>query len=494
MNPIQQFNEANNCFYLDFTGGTFNESIGVTFSDNSVYKAKSNGVSNAVKNATTIFPATIDGRITNSASGYSRIFCNKSQVTGISIDLGISGAGGAIDYRNINLDASFMKQFPKLKKFYFKHYAYSRNEPYLNGKVTGDWAENLPTDLEILNLEAIDYPNSNATFDINNISAGSKLKEVVFANFTSTVLNSYLTVNGDLSKIPASCNKLMLGGDRTSAGTNNVTGAIPAWVEEFSRIGRNNINQNLSTLNPYIRHLSLEGSNVLSGSIPSTWYNSLKYLRVLGNNIISGTIPSMSLCTNIYVAGKNELSGSIPSLPICTSFFVQGNNSLSGEIKNDENLPLVIDIDISGLNEVSGTIESSSKLETVTISGNNTISGLGLLPKCVRFSVSGKNFITGNPFQYLPMAKSISITGLNKINNYVSKNFPADMSLINISGRAALTQSMVDQLLSDLANTTWVGTKRITIKGLCEAPSQLGLSMIQKLLLERGVTSVSVNS
>ena len=495
MNPIQQFNEANNCFYLDFTGGTFNESIGITFTDNNIYKAKFNGIVNNVKNATTIFPSTIDGRIINGASGYARIFCNKSQVTGISIQLGISGAGQEIikDARNINLDASFLKQFPKLKQFFFSHYAYSRNEASLTGKITGDWAANLSPDIEILNLEAIDYPNSTATFNLNNIPAESKLKEVIFYRGTSVVLSSYLAVSGNVSNIPTSCRKLMLGGDRFNITTNNITGAIPVWVEEFSRIGRNTIDQNLSTLNPYIRHLSLEGSNVLSGFIPPSWTNSLNYLKILGKNTISGIIPSLSLCSNIHIEGNNTLSGSIPVLSSCKVLTIRGNNNMSGSIDIDTCLPSIDTLIIAGNNTISGVVKTTDKKFSVAITGNNTISAIESLPNCTSFIMSGKNSLTGNIFSLIPSATTINITGNNTLNDYSAQFFKANMSYVNIAGRAALTQPMVDQLLTDLAATSWLsnGTKVISIKGSCAAPSSAGLAKIE-ILREKGVV-VAVN-
>jgi len=486
MNPIQQFNELNQQFSLDFTEGTFNESIGVEFTDNNIYKAKSNGVLNGAKDVTRLYPETVDGRLSNKAYGYERVFCNKSQITGISINLGISGAGGdpIVDPRNIILDASFLSQFPRLKNFYFNHYNYGRNNPdVITGRLTGEWANKLPSNLEKFEINNADYPNTTASFDLSLISSTSKLKEIKI-NSGIAVATGTFTIRGDLSKIPNTCETVILSMDRPNSTVSDVvTGFIPSWVKTFVRTGRNTIVQNLSTLNSVMKYLSVEGNNELSGSIPASWSNSLTNLRILGNNIISGSIPSLSLCNGFYLVGKNNISGSIPSLPVCTYFLVQGNNTLSGDINNDINLPNVGTINITGSNSLSGTIKTSEKITYISIAGNNTIDKIESLPNCTSFYVGGKNRISGNPFLNLPKAALINIAGQNIINVYSKQGFANNMSLFSLTGNAELNQSMVDQLLVDLNEANWSpnGQKTIIIKGLCAAPGSIGLTAIANL-------------
>jgi hypothetical protein len=139
MNPIQQFNELNQQFSLDFTEGTRQGSIGLEFTNNSIYKAKANfvdgSVSNSITNTFNGQSSAVNSTYNSVQYGHTRIFCNKAQITGLSIDLGISAStNDPSNARNIIIDSKFLKQFPRLKKFYFRLYAYNSSYTYLKGK------------------------------------------------------------------------------------------------------------------------------------------------------------------------------------------------------------------------------------------------------------------------------------------------------------------------------------------------------------------------
>ncbi|WP_312769268.1 hypothetical protein [Epilithonimonas sp.] len=498
MNIVEQY-EAHNSYYaidcIDSThfGNGNNGPYFLSF-DDAIYKTKfsfTDGVSiNGTKGSYVVrnFNPLFNGKI--------KIFNNPKKIKEISINIGLSNYNEQTQtgtVRNLAIDSNILDYFTECESFYLVHYCYgSNNTDIYKGKITGEWATKCGDKLKKLDLHQVDYPLTTASFNLNLLPSNSVLEYLRTGQLATNTGNSYLNVSGDLSYIPTSCKIINLGGDRPNT-TNNITGAIPVWVEEFSRLGRNTIGQNLSTLNPYIRHLSLQGSNVLSGSIPPIWTNSLNYLKILGKNTISGTIPDLSLCSTIHIEGNNTLSGNIPVLQACKELTIRGNNNMSGSIDIDTYLPSIDTLIIGGNNTIAGVIKTTDKKFTVAITGNNTISAIGFLPNCTSFTISGKNTLTGNIFSLIPSATTINITGNNTLNGYSSQSFKANMSYVNIAGRAVLTQSMVDQLLTDLAATSWLsnGTKVISIKGSCAAPSSAGLAKIE-VLREKGVV-VAVN-
>lgn len=456
MNPIQQFNELNQQFSLDFTEGTRQGSIGLEFTNNSIYKAKANfvdgSVSNSITNTFNGQSSAVNSTYNTVQYGHTRIFCNKAQITGLSIDLGISAStNDPSNARNIIIDSKFLKQFPRLKKFYFRHYAYNNSYTYLKGKVTGDWSDNFSPEMEYFEMSSVDYPNSTASFNLNNIPGNSKLQYLALGGYAPAAANSNVTVSGDLNHIPTSCTTVILGSDR-SGTTNSVSGMIPNWVTYFSRIGRNTITADVNQLN-----------------------DNLQYLSVSGNNSLSGNLKSFPLCTVFSVQGNNTISGTIQIMPVCTYFSVMGSNcKISGLLNNDINLPNAETINVTGINMLSGVIKTSSKITTLNIAGNNQIEGLELLSNCISFTLQGNNTISGNPFQYLPKARTIVIQGNNRINTYTSRTYPT-MSRFILQGLAELDQAKVDMLLKDLSEAEWASSGAICIiQGNCQPPSNVG--------------------
>lgn len=454
MNPLQKFNELNQLFSLDFTEGTRQSSIGVEFTDNFVYKAKTNFVNGSVGNATN--ESTGLNSVTSSIYdtlqyGYTRVFCNKSKVRGISIDAGISyyGSDSPTMVRNINLDASFLKQFPSLKKFYFRHYGYSRDFPSLTGKVTGDWSAGFSPDMEYFDMPTVDYPNTTASFNLNNIPGNSKLLYLALGGYAPSAINSNMTVSGDLSHIPTFCTKVILGADRAGT-TNTVSGVIPSWVNYFVRTGRNTIAGDLSNIS-----------------------NDLQYITLTGLNVLEGNLKDFPLCTNFNVQGNNKIGGNIKSMPLCETFTVIGNNKISGTIPA---LPSIKTINILGNNELTSIIPTMLKLTSITIGGNsNTISGTSNQPVCTTFQISGTSHnISGDFLQNLPAVTVVYISSKNAPVTYTKKKWAASMIRVAIQASNTLTTAMVDQLLIDLAETTWstTGTNNtITISGTSGARS-----------------------
>lgn len=532
MNIIEQY-DANNVYY-PINCVDSNNLVNVTFVsfDDNIYKTKidcgdgtsvnaSSSASMYNKNYLTLF------------NGKIKIYNNPLKIKQVNINLGISNytvdnPTGVI--KNYEINPNILDYFLNCERLFFNHYCYgSNNTSIWKGKVTGEWAVKCGNKLKSLDLRNCDYPNSDPTFNLDLIPSDSVLEYLNLGN-GFIVNNGLVTISGSLNNLPSSCKVALLATDKT--GTNNtITGVLPNQIEEFERRGRNTITGNLNDVTSELRHLRIEGLNTLSGSLnfPQLTYlyvtgnntitgnisnlnPNITYLLIVGNNTISGNIPgNYQNLGSLNISGSNTLTGIFPvlngllnctitgmntltgmlNLPNVTAINIGGNNTIS-----NLNLPEINSLTLGGQNTVSGDLTGkiNPNIKSLTVSGNNTISSIsGSFNSLLSFYVSGNNALTGNILSKIPNAQSITLSGQNTVNAYSTKSYPSTMNNIDLTGQAALTSAMVDQIFIDLDRDTitWNGVKRITIKGNSQPPSSASLAARSNLITNKGVTIIT---
>ncbi|MDQ1095816.1 MULTISPECIES: hypothetical protein [Chryseobacterium] len=478
MNIVEQY-DANNSYYaLDVLDTKGIHGLRFESEDNNIYITKVDFGDGVTRNGTGIigsgsYVGTSSKTYSDYFTGKIKIYNNPQKIKKIVIDFGLDGHSSDPDYltvKNVVLTPEILDYFPNADYFYFNHYSYGSIHSSLKGKVTGEWATKCRDKLKVLAFASSDYPTSDPTFDFDLIPTNSILENLTLPGYATTFRANFI-VKGNISNIPNTLKIINLGGDNPANTTNSVSGVIPNWVTYFSRLGRNTITANVEGLN-----------------------DNLQYLTVLGNNGLSGNLKSFPLCTTFNVQGNNTISGTLKPMPLCTSFSVMSSNcNISGLLNNDINLPNAETINVTGISMLSGVIKTSSKITTLNIAGNNQIEGLELLSNCTSFTLQGNNTISGNPFQYLPKARTIVIQGNNKVNNYTSRTYPT-MSRFILQGLAELDQAKVDQLLKDLSEASWNPAGGVcTIKGNCSTPSATGKNYASIIASKGSGVIVSIN-
>jgi len=212
-------------------------------------------------------------------------------------------------------------------------------------------------------------------------------------------------------------------GNRTVTITGADESVITRWT--MTQAGAN-VEFALSGLPAGLTYFSCAGNNTVSGPL-SGLPAGLTYFSCTGNNTVSGPLSGLPAgLTYFYCAGNNTVSGPLSGLPAgLTDFYCTGNNTVSGPLSG---LP-------AGLTDFSCT-------------GNNTISGplSGLPAGLTHFYCTGNNTVSGYTY---PRA------------------WPASMNRVHLVPAAGdgLSNREIDELLADLADTTWVGSKEVVLTG-----------------------------
>lgn len=439
---------------FDFVN-TDSMNIGVTTNDSSVYKAKAEWNGKAV-NATVANNGNVVALTTtlgNTNTGKLKIFCNKSKVTGLKIDVfGLSSAWRTLPV--VKLD--WLSKFPNLKYIGFNFYNYGND--YGGSMEATDWSQ-IPDNIEVMEFLNTDFPQNGRYMNINNFRQTSNLKTI--NNFYYQVRDT--PVYGNLANLPPNLTVFKVGNNGNLNG--GITGTIPTRLTQIAVFGTNSIS---GTIPSGMTYLGVSGSNTLMGTLPY----SLTSLNIQGNNTVSGDLPP-NLTGTLNVTGSNTVSGNISNL--VTYVTLQGNNTVSGNIPTN-----CTNAYIGGNNTISGTIPA--KTTVCQVSGNNTLTG-NIPPNATFCVVQGNNTLTGNIPNKLT---DLVVTGNNTLT-YSSIIFPSTMSRIYITA-SALTSAMVDQMLIDLANvTTWINQKQVYIKGNSGARTSMS-NIVVATLQSKGVT------
>ncbi len=169
-----------------------------------------------------------------------------------------------------------------------------------------------------------------------------------------------------------------------------------------------------------------------------------------------------------YGVSGNIITGNIGELPEGLVHFVcYGRNTVTGDVgdlpRGLENFVCV------GANTVSGNVADLPRgLHVFACHGNNTIGGnIADLPEGLsRMRLLGYNFVSGDLAELPGGIVSLRLGGFNTVSGYSpGREWAAGMQRIslNLMMGTGISSEEVDNLLKDLANTTWAGEKLIEI-------------------------------
>ncbi len=282
---------------------------------------------------------------------------------------------------------------------------------------TGDIIISLDTNLS--NVSDFHFQsNDQLSMDTFEIAKLTQLSQITIDTVTGLIselptsliifssgLYSSTTISGDLSELPPNMAKFILVGQSSLTNITGDISDIPLSMEEFR----------------------VRGGNAITGDLIGISTNtSLEWLDVLGTNTISGDINNLPVnLTNINISGSNTVSGDISNLPITT-----------------------VDITISGFSTITGDISTLPvTLTDIVFLGNNTV--------------------FGNIFNLPLLSTRIFIIGLNTISDYTSgRAWATGMRNVYITPiSSGLSSSEVDNLLIDLASTTWIPSGTLVLTG-----------------------------
>jgi hypothetical protein len=362
------------------------------------------------------------------------------------------GSGGTSS--KMTIIGSELSKLDNLKEFYGvnSHFSGSTSElprtltQFISntGKLTGDLSD-IPTGLTLFNLNF--YEENNLTGDVINLPRGL---------ITSSVYG-FNTITGDVNDLPTGLTTFRYWGQNTISG-NTI-----------------NLPRNLTIFN-------LAGSNTLEGSIGDL-PTGLTQSTVYGHNSLSGDLSTLSARTfNTFQVDNSTLSPNFNTIEGDIKFLnrnirtllIGGNNTVSG---NTKDLPTgftpsnTISIEIRGFNTIEGGVSDiSNDVRVLHIDGNNTISGnTSQLPTNANFVIiRGSNTLTGT-LDTLPTNLTVlDIRGQSTITNYVGRTWVNNLNRFIVlpdNPATKLTDSSIDNLLIDFTGYTWVGEKRIELRG-----------------------------
>lgn len=194
----------------------------------------------------------------------------------------------------------------------------------------------------------------------------------------------------------------------------------------------------------------------------------LTRLDVRGQSAVRGDIKDLpeGLITFDCFGNYNTVHGDVKDLPrgMTGHFRVWGRNTIGGDVKGlPEGVRL---LEVGGDNSMSGDIAGLPEgLRTALIAGSNTVSGdIKNLPReLVRLSLGGDNTLSGNIADLPEGIRRLAVSGRNTISEYTAgREWAENIAGIDLrpSADAGLSTEEVDNLLIDLARTTWVNTER----------------------------------
>ena len=130
---------------------------------------------------------------------------------------------------------------------------------------------------------------------------------------------------------------------------------------------------------------------------------------------------------------------------------------------------------------------------TMTTTGANVSFARADLPSGLTYFVcTGSNTVSGSLSDLPSGVKYFNCSGSNTISGYTTRTWAASMNRIYFipTGTGGLTSAEIDQLLADLADTTWTSEKTITLTGT-NAPRTTGSNADVATLTGLGVTTTT---
>jgi hypothetical protein len=254
-----------------------------------------------------------------------------------------------------------------------------------------------------------------------------------------------------------------------SGGTNvNIEGDVlylPGSLLTYSDSLGSNLYGDIANIPLSITSFESRGDNTLSGDFTYWASTSIINFAVTGQNTIDGVTSSIpSTIQSLELGGFNTIYGTIVDLPTgLINLQLGGNTTVNGRVNIlPPNMEVIV---IGGGNTVFGEIQNLPSTATyVDIGGNSTLDGdLSLIPANITyFSIGGENTITtySSPRTWTSNFKNL----------YIKDSFA--------SGFAA---SFIDQILNDLAMTSWAVGGNLEIKGT-DSPKYNNVTDYTKLI------------
>jgi hypothetical protein len=340
-----------------------------------------------------------------------------------------------------------------------------------------------------LNADAVELPDSlDNLYSLNGTITGDT------SNLPTTLTQILLlgvetnTLGGNLSAFPTGMTSIRIAGNNTITGNiNTFPLSFAAQLVNFRLLGDNTISGDLLQFSSYTALLEfyVVGYNTLSGDI-CNFNNTIQTIRILGYSSPTGTINCLASKTSLTILQleNNEddpllppgtgttVAGDIQYLPdSLQTVIIAGYNTLSGNVIN---MPTNISFWIlRGENKVTGDISSIPvACDQFYHGGYHTLFGnIGGIPSgLTRFMIAYKaggsanlSGIVGDISNLPANIIQFELDGNHSVNIYSTPRVWApNMNVVEVRpsdrGTYAIPTAELDQLIIDLAATTWTKT------------------------------------
>jgi len=203
-----------------------------------------------------------------------------------------------------------------------------------------------------------------ATGNVKLGAEGNLTEQVINGGETNTFIVTCLSGTGTLV-LPNTYT-------RFSANTSN-TSVTNGWATSANSPS---LAFDIATLPIGLITFRCQGSNTISGKLPTDW-KSMRYFWCYGSNTISGKLPTdWKSMTGFYCMGLNTISGNLPKeWKSVTYFYCVGSNTVSGKLPAD--WESMTTFRCYGSNTISGKLPADWKsMNYFQCGGSNTIDGI----------------------------------------------------------------------------------------------------------------------
>jgi hypothetical protein len=318
---------------------------------------------------------------------------------------------------------------------------------------------------------------------------------------TITSLNVYgvSTIGGDISGLPLSLIDCYIYGANTIDGDlDDLPVALSPILKNIEILGQNEIAGDIDNFTGYsvIQTIRIEGLNTVTGDISSiSGLTTLIRFNILGKNRILGNLSSLVALTSLqtfYVDNDdtylipgvvgNEITGNISNIPSSVKTFILGKyNTVDGNLSSVPSGIQTFDVrqvfgggGASGITGSLSSITSRLSLNLFRLEGKHNVSGnITDLPANLTIFVLGTPYSTiSGDLSDLPSSiinfKLEGLTGATTLTYTTPRTWATNMRAVDmlLTGSGVPDLVGLDDLIIDLAATTWVPNSTSGIYGL----------------------------
>lgn len=330
-----------------------------------------------------------------------------------------------------------------------------------------------------------------ATIQPNNLSGHTSELPVGLIELS---IYGTTSIDGDVIDLPTGLTTCNIIGVNTIDG---LTSDLPSGLIHLQVEGNNTIHGDISLLPTGLITLSLLGSNYVNGDIAGiTSFTGLVYLLVAGSNGISGDIADLPPnLINVQIDGLNTLLGNISDFPSSLTYIdIRGGNTIGGNTSGFVLTGVTVFMIISAGTTISGDIANLSGVSSqLAITGTNAISGniMDVAATLTYLDIEGNNIIAGLLLDLPSGLRTCIISGSNTLSGDINIDLPASLTYIVLQSTSAtytythvsprtwasnmrkitlvrstpFTTTEVDNMLIDLATTSWSAGGIINLSG-----------------------------